>query len=95
MLEAVNAATGTHITTDDVTGSWAGLRPLVRSASSGRTADLSRRHRVTTGPGGVVAIGGGKLTTYREMAEDTVDEVVGILGQQGRCRTKKLPSARR
>ena len=90
VLGAVNAATGTAITPDDVTGSWAGLRPLVRSEHSGRTADLSRRHRVTTGPGGVVAIGGGKLTTYREMAEDTVDEVVGLLGRKARCRTKRL-----
>ena len=90
VLGAVNAVIGTHLTTADVTGVWAGLRPLVRSASSGRTADLSRRHRVTTSPAGVVAVAGGKLTTYREMAEDTVNVVVGILGQRGRCRTKKL-----
>ena len=55
---------------------WAGLRPLVKSATSGRTADLSRRHRVTTGPAGMIAVTGGKLTTYREMAEDTVAEVL-------------------
>ncbi|HET9546338.1 MAG TPA: glycerol-3-phosphate dehydrogenase C-terminal domain-containing protein, partial [Desertimonas sp.] len=54
------------------------------------TADLSRRHRVTTSPTGVVAVTGGKLTTYREMAEDTVDAVVGALGKRARCRTKKI-----
>jgi glycerol-3-phosphate dehydrogenase len=90
VLGALNAAVTTDITTDDVTGVWAGLRPLVKSATSGRTADLSRRHRVTIGPAGVVGIAGGKLTTYREMAEDTVDEVLGRLGRKARCKTKKL-----
>ncbi|CAN5642421.1 glycerol-3-phosphate dehydrogenase [soil metagenome] len=83
VLVALNSAVTTCITLYDVTGVWAGLRPLVRSAGSARTADLSRRHRVTTGPGGVIGIAGGKLTTYREMAEDTVDEVIERLGGQG------------
>ena len=91
VLGAVNAAVDAALTADDVTGVWAGLRPLVRSAGSARTADLSRRHRVTIGPSGVITVTGGKLTTYREMAEDTVDEVLGLLGRRGRCRTKKLP----
>ena len=90
VLGALNAAVTTDVTADDVTGVWAGLRPLVKSATSGRTADLSRRHRVTTGPAGVVAITGGKLTTYREMAEDTVDAVLERLGRKARCRTKRL-----
>ena len=90
VLGALNDAITTDVTIDDVTGVWAGLRPLVKSATSGRTADLSRRHRVTVGPAGVVAVTGGKLTTYREMAEDTVDEVLGRLGRKARCRTKRL-----
>ncbi len=77
VLGALNAvldpATSPPITREDITGVWAGLRPLVRSAHSARTADLSRKHHVDVGPGGVVGIAGGKLTTYREMAEDTVD----------------------
>ena len=73
---------------------WAGLRPLVKSATSGRTADLSRRHRVTTGPGGVIGIAGGKLTTYREMAEDTVDEVLGAPRSQGALPDQAAPPAR-
>jgi glycerol-3-phosphate dehydrogenase len=80
VLRALNAAVTTDVATDDVTGVWAGLRPLVRDESaSGRTADLSRRHRVTVGASGVIAIAGGKLTTYREMAEDTVDAVADAL----------------
>jgi glycerol-3-phosphate dehydrogenase len=90
VLDALNAAVTTGITADDVTGVWAGLRPLVKSATSGRTADLSRRHRVTTGPAGVVGITGGKLTTYREMAEDTVDVVLERLDRKARCRTKSM-----
>ena len=90
VLGAVNAAIGAGLSRADVTGVWAGLRPLVRSASSGRTADLSRRHRVTTGPGGVVAVTGGKLTSYRAMAEDTVDAVAAALGHEANCRTRRL-----
>jgi glycerol-3-phosphate dehydrogenase len=85
VLDAVNAVVTEPITPDDVTGTWAGLRPLLTSAGhrrppSARTADLSRRHRVVTSPSGLVSITGGKLTTYRRMAEDTVDEVVHVLG---------------
>lgn len=94
MLRALNASVTTGITADDITGVWAGLRPLVKTAASARTADLSRRHSITVNPAGVVTVAGGKLTTYREMAEDTVDLVVQRLGRSGRraaCRTKRLP----
>jgi len=90
VLKALNHTVTTEVTTEDVTGVWAGLRPLVKRATSGRTADLSRRHQVTNGSAGVIAITGGKLTTYREMAEDTVDAVVRRLDQRTRCRTKRL-----
>ncbi len=95
LLKAINGATGGSITEDDVVGTWAGLRPLVKSASSGRTADLSRRHKVAPSPSGVVSITGGKLTTYREMAADTIDVVVEGLGdavphRARRSRTAKL-----
>lgn len=84
----------TGITEDDIVGSWAGLRPLVKSGATGKTADLSRRHKVQSSDTGVVTITGGKLTTYREMAADTVDAVVDHLGRPDgvgrRSRTKKL-----
>jgi len=51
---------------------------------SERTADLSRRHTVKASPAGVVSVTGGKLTTYRKMAQDTVDVVVGLLGRSPR-----------
>ena len=95
LLRAINGACTNTLTTADIVGTWAGLRPLVKSASSGRTADLSRRHKVITSAGGMVTITGGKLTTYRRMAADTVDEVVSILGPTApgdarKSRTKKL-----
>jgi len=96
LLRAINFSVDTEITADDVLGTWAGLRPLVSDASDARTADLSRRHALTTSDDGLVTITGGKLTTYREMAEDTVDAVVARLDPAAagrvrrRCRTASL-----
>lgn len=95
LLDAANASMTTELTVDDVVGAWAGLRPLVKS-TGGRTADLSRRHQVAASDGGVVTVTGGKLTTYRAMAADTVDAVIEHLGDRlrsrpTRCRTAKLP----
>ena len=96
VLRALNASITTGVTSDDITGVWAGLRPLVKTGGSARTADLSRRHRVVTNGAGVITVTGGKLTTYREMAEDTVDEALDHLTTRGaarkaKCRTKNLP----
>jgi glycerol-3-phosphate dehydrogenase len=98
LLSALNFSIEDTVTTDDVVGTWAGLRPLVKSASSGRTADLSRMHRVLRSESGLVTITGGKLTTYREMASDTVDEVIEeVLSRDigfdgfGRSTTTRLP----
>jgi glycerol-3-phosphate dehydrogenase len=102
LLDAMNDALATPLERSDVLASWAGLRPLVREAEAAparrraaKTADLSRRHEVATSDSGVVTVTGGKLTTYREMAEDTVDAVAGLLEERhgervGRGRTAKL-----
>lgn len=90
LLTALNHNLSGTITRDDVTGVWAGLRPLVKQASSGRTADLSRRHSITTADSGVITVTGGKFTTYRKMAEDTVDTVLARLGRRSTCRTARL-----
>jgi glycerol-3-phosphate dehydrogenase len=94
LLRAINASVEDPLTEADVVGTWAGLRPLVKDASSGRTADLSRRHKVQRSDQGLVTVTGGKLTTYREMAEDTVDAIVehlpGSPRSARRCRTAKL-----
>ncbi len=97
LLDAANNITTSRLTRNDVTGVWAGLRPLLAPEGghvSERTADLSRRHTVTTSGDGVVTVTGGKLTTYRKMAQDAVDAVVRELGEsprRRRCVTKSLP----
>jgi glycerol-3-phosphate dehydrogenase len=102
VLRAINAVVSEPLDRDDVTATWAGLRPLLAStpghvrASSERTADLSRRHRVITSADGLVTITGGKLTTYRRMAEDTLDAVGNVLGHKlapGRTSRLKLRGA--
>jgi glycerol-3-phosphate dehydrogenase len=94
LLAAVNSVTSAALTRDDVTAVWAGLRPLLADAGgehhSERTADLSRRHKVRTADDGVVHVTGGKWTTYRLMAEHTVDEVARQLPGTSRCVTKSL-----
>ncbi|HUP86714.1 MAG TPA: glycerol-3-phosphate dehydrogenase/oxidase [Acidimicrobiales bacterium] len=75
VLEAINRFITSPLTEDDVTGTWAGLRPLVKNEDKARTADLSRRHKVLVSEEGLVTITGGKLTTYRKMAQDAVDAV--------------------
>ncbi len=82
ILGAINLFVTSPLTVDDVTATWAGLRPLVKDEQSERTADLSRRHKVMVSDAGLVTITGGKLTTYRKMAEDTVDEVGRHLGRK-------------
>ena len=85
------------VTSRDVVASWAGLRPLLGAASgqddAGDTtsSDLSRKHAVFTGPFGLYTITGGKLTTYRAMAEDLVDRVAADLCAAGPCRTRDIP----
>jgi glycerol-3-phosphate dehydrogenase len=98
LLGALNAWVTKPVGRHEVLSSWAGLRPLVGgsepaadasspggsgvSGKAARTADLSRRHSVRVAPSGLVTIVGGKLTTYRAMAEDTVDEAVGVMRLQ-------------
>lgn len=96
LLDAVNGATSSSLTSEDVTGVWAGLRPLLTPPSRDetikvRTADLSRRHRVLDAHDGLIHVTGGKWTTYRQMAEDTVDALAPYLPRMGRSRTKNFP----
>jgi len=92
LLTTVSAALARRLTMADVVGSYAGLRPLLRA--DGRTSDLSRRHAVLVSPSGVVTVVGGKLTTYRRMAEDAVDTAVARSGlSAGSSTTARLPLA--
>ncbi|CAB4733039.1 unannotated protein [freshwater metagenome] len=91
LLDVVSAAFARPLHRDDVVGAYAGLRPLIDSAD-GSTADLSRKHAVLTSRTGVVTVVGGKLTTYRRMAEDAVDAAVAHAGLEATpCLTRRLP----
>jgi len=89
LLDRVSAALDVPLTAADVVGRYAGLRPLavLEGDGDGATADLSRRHAIVTDEAsGAIAIVGGKLTTYRRMAQDAVDRVT-----DRPCRTARLP----
>lgn len=73
LLATVNQALRTPLTRASVRGTFAGLRPLIDTGATESSADISRRHLVTLSPAGFVNVLGGKLTTYRRMAEDAVD----------------------
>lgn len=90
LLTTANAALRRELTHDDVRGTFTGLRPLV--ADAGHTADLSRRHAVTEAADGLVSVVGGKLTTYRRMAEDAVDRICARPDvAAGPCVTARTP----
>jgi glycerol-3-phosphate dehydrogenase len=81
------------VTGRDVVASWAGLRPLLGGDNGGSgdaTADLSRRHAIFDEPPGLFTITGGKLTTYRAMAQDLVDRVAAALGTTAPGRTRDI-----
>lgn len=89
LLDNLNRVLSTPVRRDEVLGAFAGLRPLVDSSAidgvaaerGGRgTSDISRRHLVAASDAGFVSVLGGKLTTYRRMAEDAVDLAVRLRG---------------
>lgn len=92
ILEVVNGAfPEARLSEHDVVSSWAGLRPLIAD-KNGRPSDISRAHEIRSPEAGWLDIAGGKLTTYRLMAEQAVDRIENQLGR-GRttCRTAQLP----
>ena len=82
LLEATNLAfPDAHLTVDDIISTWAGVRPLI-GGEGGEEEDayeVSREHEIFESDMGLISIAGGKLTTYRHMAEEVVDRVVARL----------------
>ena len=98
LLNTLSSALDVPLGRDDVLGTYAGLRPLVDTGSDvgGQTADISRKHVVLTGDDGVVTVTGGKLTTYRQMAEEAIDAAVASGGlEAGRVRDPRPAADRR
>jgi glycerol-3-phosphate dehydrogenase len=90
LLETLSTGLARPITSEDVIGRYAGLRPLLGAGEGESSADISRRHALLDRDG-VLVIVGGKLTTYRRMAQDAVDRAVSLLGADAPCRTASLP----
>ncbi|MEV6055178.1 glycerol-3-phosphate dehydrogenase/oxidase [Streptomyces sp. NPDC052107] len=87
LLDVLGSVLDTPVARDEVVGAFAGLRPLLdtsghdaRDGAPARTSDISRRHAVLTSPDGITTIVGGKLTTYRRMAQDAVDAATAARG---------------
>ena len=73
VLRTTNSSIRAQLTEADIISTYAGYRPLVRARDGAKSAALARTHAVLSSPNGLVTIVGGKLTTYRRMAQDTVD----------------------
>ena len=94
LLDAANENFAADLSMAHVVSTWAGVRPLV--AEEGSPSDVSRDYEILEGPAGMYTIFGGKLTTFRAMAERLVDRVIEREGDRlasrpGRCRTAKEP----
>ena len=77
LLGAVNRTLDVDLGRDDVLGTYAGLRPLATESATAPTVKASREHRVSVERNGLVRVSGGKYTTYRLMARDTIDAALG------------------
>ncbi|KAK7205450.1 mitochondrial glycerol-3-phosphate dehydrogenase [Myxozyma melibiosi] len=78
---------------EDVLAAWCGIRPLVRDPRAKNTESLVRNHLITVSDSGLLTVAGGKWTTYREMAEDTINECIQVfdLKPTSPCQTKHVP----
>jgi glycerol-3-phosphate dehydrogenase len=90
LLEHASRYLRSPLRVEHVTAAWAGIRPLVAAAEDQSTSGLSRDHVVSVSAGGMLSIVGGKLTSYRHMAEDTVDAIVSRDGGARPCRTAEV-----
>jgi glycerol-3-phosphate dehydrogenase len=91
LLEALNAYFGTELGPDDLTGAYAGVRPLISSGDPKKSVDISRKAELYETSSGMLTITGGKLTTFRRMAAQVVDRITDRDGREAECRTDDIP----
>jgi glycerol-3-phosphate dehydrogenase len=91
LLDAVNAYFGTGLTQSDLVGAYAGVRPLISSGDPRKSVDISRKAELYETSSGMLTITGGKLTTWRRMAKQTVDRLVEREGREAPCHTAEIP----
>jgi glycerol-3-phosphate dehydrogenase len=91
LLDAVNAFFGTSFGESDLVGAYAGVRPLISTGDPKKSVDISRKAELYETSSGMVTITGGKLTTWRRMAKQTVDRLVEREGREAPCHTAEIP----
>jgi glycerol-3-phosphate dehydrogenase len=91
LLEACNEFFGTALGPGDLTGAYAGVRPLISTGDPKKSVDISRRAELYETSSGMLTITGGKLTTWRRMAKMTVDRIVERESREAECRTHEIP----
>ncbi len=91
LLEAVNEFFGSTLGPADLTGAFAGVRPLISTGDPKKSVDISRKAELYETSSGMITITGGKLTTWRRMAKMTVDRLVERDARDAPCRTQEIP----
>ncbi|HEX5609593.1 MAG TPA: glycerol-3-phosphate dehydrogenase/oxidase [Solirubrobacterales bacterium] len=91
LLDAVNDFFGISLTDSDLVGAYAGVRPLISTGDPRKSVDISRKAELYETSSGMLTITGGKLTTWRRMAKQTVDRLVERQGREAPCHTAEIP----
>jgi glycerol-3-phosphate dehydrogenase len=91
LLDALNSYFELSLTADDLTGAYAGVRPLISSGDPKKSVDISRKAELYETSSGMLTITGGKLTTFRRMAAQVVDRITERDGRVAECRTDEIP----
>jgi len=91
ILDAANAFFGRDLTPDEITGAYAGVRPLISTGDPKKSVDISRKAELYETSSGMITITGGKLTTFRRMAKMAVDRLVEREARDAPCRTHEIP----
>jgi glycerol-3-phosphate dehydrogenase len=90
LLDAVNEFFGSDVGPGDLSGAYAGVRPLISTGDPKKSVDISRKAELYETSSGLVTITGGKLTTWRRMAKLAVDRIVERDGREAPCRTHEI-----
>jgi glycerol-3-phosphate dehydrogenase len=91
LIEAVNEFFDRSLVPGDLTGAFAGVRPLISTGDPKKSVDISRKAELYETSSGMITITGGKLTTWRRMAKMTVDRLVERDARDAPCRTQEIP----
>jgi glycerol-3-phosphate dehydrogenase len=91
LLDAVNEFFSVSLGESDLVGAYAGVRPLIATGDPKKSVDISRKAELYETSSGMLTITGGKLTTWRRMAKQTVDRLVEREAREARCHTAEIP----